>query len=254
MSNVVLLTGAAGGIGSFLVGALYEAGWRVLGTDNSSLSPCSPFRDLCDDWVVADLEVLSRDPHQLEAFRISVLPSLLSCDNFAIVHNAAFQCVSDFDRITLADWHRTINVNLMAPVAINRALLPQLQFKNGAIVHIGSIHNQLTKPGFTAYATSKAALAGLTRAMAVELGHLVRVNAIEPAAISTPMLEAGFTKNPECLTQLESFHPTRSIGSPADVARAVLFLLDPANCFLNGCILPLGGGIHSRLHDPSTLR
>jgi NAD(P)-dependent dehydrogenase (short-subunit alcohol dehydrogenase family) len=117
-------------------------------------------------------------------------------------------------------------------------------------VHIGSIHSQLTKPGFTAYATSKAALAGLTRAMAVELGGTVRVNAIQPAAIATPMLEAGFADAPHLKSQLDAFHPTGAIGSPADVARAVLFLLDPVNSFLNGCVLPLGGGIHSRLHDP----
>ena len=87
--------------------------------------------------------------------------------------------------------------------------------------------------------------------MAVELGGTVRVNAIEPAAIATPLLEAGFADNPDLKAKLDSYHPTSSIGTPADVARAVLFLLDPANTFINGCVLPLGGGIHSRLHDPA---
>ena len=151
----------------------------------------------------------------------------------------------------LTDWYETISVNLMAPVAISRALLPILKTNSGSIVHIGSIHSQLTKPGFTAYATSKSALAGLTRAMAVELGASVRVNAIEPAAIATPMLEAGFLDTPALKAQLQAFHPTGAVGSTSDVARAVLFLLDPANSFLNGCVLPLGGGIHNRLHDPA---
>ena len=169
----------------------------------------------------------------------------------AVVHNAAVQRLGPFEQLRLPDWQHTLDVNLTAPVAISRALLPQLKRQRGSIVHIGSIHSQLTKPGFTAYATSKAALAGLTRAMAVELGGSVRVNAIEPAAIATPMLEAGFAKNPDLRAQLDEFHPIGSIGSPDDVARTVLFLLDPANSFLNGCVLALGGGIHSRLHDPS---
>ena len=61
------------------------------------------------------------------------------------------------------------------------------------------------------------------------------------------MLEAGFADNPALRAQLEAFHPTDAIGRPEDVARAVLFLLDPANSFLNGCVLLLGGGIHNRL-------
>ena len=167
-----------------------------------------------------------------------------------IVHNAALQRIGKFAQLKNTDWQATFNVNVIAPAVISRLFLSDLQKNGGSIVHIGSIHSQLTKPGFTAYATSKAALAGLTRAMAVELGNSVRVNAIEPAAIATPMLEAGFAESPALKAQLEDFHPTGTIGSPADVANAVVFLLNNTNCFLNGCVLSLGGGIHSRLHDP----
>ncbi|MEB3258431.1 MAG: SDR family oxidoreductase [Cyanobacteriota bacterium] len=246
-----MVTGAAGGIGAGLVEALAEAGWTVLGSDHPSTPPSSHVRQCCQAWISADLGALSRDPHQLGAFRAAVLSSTKDGGLMAILHNAAVQRLGSFEQLGAADWHETLEVNLMAPVVITRALLPQLKRQRGSIVHIGSIHSQLTKPGFTAYATSKAALAGLTRAMAVELGGDVRVNAIEPAAIATPMLEAGFADAPELKAQLEAFHPTGAIGSPEDVARAVLFLLDPANSFLNGCVLPLGGGIHNRLHDPA---
>ena len=250
-NKTVLVTGAAGGIGAGLVEALAKAGWAVLGSDHPSADPATGIRQHCRGWIPADLASLSQEPNQLEAFKAAVLSATEGADVMSIVHNAALQRLGSFEHLSASDWHETMAVNLLAPVAINRALLPELKRQRGSIVHIGSIHSQLTKPGFTAYATSKAALAGLTRAMAVELGGSVRVNAIEPAAIATPMLEAGFADAPDLKAQLEAFHPTGAIGSPGDVARAVLFLLDPANSFLNGCVLPLGGGIHSRLHDPA---
>jgi NAD(P)-dependent dehydrogenase (short-subunit alcohol dehydrogenase family) len=250
-TRAVLITGAAGGIGSGLVAALSAAGWAVLGSDHPKATPDPTTLQNCLGWIPADLAALSQHPNHLETFKAAVLSATAGRDVMAIVHNAALQSLGSFEQLSAADWHETIEVNLLAPVVISRALLPQLQRQRGSIVHIGSIHSQLTKPGFTVYATSKAALAGLTRAMAVELGGTVRVNAIEPAAITTPMLEAGFADAPYLKRQLEAFHPTGAIGSPADVARAVLFLLDPSNRFLNGCVLPLGGGIHSRLHDPA---
>ncbi|MEB3318511.1 MAG: SDR family oxidoreductase [Cyanobacteriota bacterium] len=248
----VLLTGAAGGIGQALVAPLQAWGWRVIAVDQREASANGQPRQEAEEWIVQDLAQLSTDAQALRAFITQVMGATTpEAPLQAIVHNAAVQHLGSFEKLSQFDWSHTMAVNLLAPVAISRALLPQLLHQNGSIVHIGSIHSQLTKPGFTAYATSKAALAGLTRAMAVELGGSVRVNAIEPAAIATPMLEAGFADAPELKAQLEAFHPTGAIGSPGDVARAVLFLLDPANRFLNGCLLPLGGGIHSRLHDPA---
>ena len=250
MKGTVLVTGAAGGIGTGLVEVLSAAGWAVLGSDHPEVSPAESTRERCLAWLPLDLAAISHDPELLEGWKGTVIRACSKRPLMGIVHNAALQQLGDFQQLSAAAWLETLSVNLLAPVAISRALLPQLEEHHGAIVHIGSIHSHLTKPGFTAYASSKAALNGLTRAMAVELGERVRVNIIEPAAIATPMLEAGFAATPARKTQLESHHPSGRIGVPADVARAVLFLLDPLNTFLNGCVLPLGGGIHSRLHDP----
>ena len=91
----------------------------------------------------------------------------------------------------------------------------------------------------------------MTRSLAVELGSRVRINAICPAAISTPMLEAGFEGNPQGLEQLAGYHPSGCVGSPEDVAEAALYLAKADGTFLNGAIIGLDGGIASRLHDPA---
>lgn len=251
ISKSVLVTGAAGGIGTGLVKALNKAGWKVIGTDHPDVQPDEQTQSYCEGWVPANLLDIVNNPEEINSFEASVNSALAFNPLAAIVHNAALQRLGQFENLSQSDWSDTFSINLLAPVFISKVFLPQLKNQSGAIVNIGSIHSHLTKPGFTAYATSKAALAGLTRAMAVELGGGIRVNAIEPAAISTPMLEAGFVDNADMRSQLEKFHPTGSIGDPNDVARAVLFLLNPSNSFINGSVLHLGGGIHSRLHDPS---
>ena len=250
--NVVLVTGACGGIGRVLVESLLASEYHVLATDKNAELGYASRQGTSDSlsYIQCDLNVLPGSRDNLNCFYESALAFLSGKALIGIVHNAACQVVNRFSDLSHDDWLSTFNINLLAPVALNNVFLDDLRSSSGSVVHIGSIHSNLTKPGFTAYATSKAALTGLTRAMAVELGGQIRVNAIEPAAISTPMLEAGFESNPYLKTQLDKYHPTGSIGSPQDVANAVLFLLNPANTFLNGCILPVTGGIDSRLHDP----
>lgn len=247
----VLVTGAAGDIGSALLEHLHGEGWSVIATDRPKACP-PPVQQAGSPvhWVPADLELLASGGHPLEIFAGQVGELTRWSPLTSIVHNAAVQLLGPFADLTAAEWQASLTINLLAPVAISRRLLGELIASRGSIVHISSIHSHLTKAEFTAYATSKAALSGLTRALSVEIGHLVRVNAIEPAAIRTSMLEAGFADHPDRLAQLESFHPTGSIGSPLDVARAVSYLIDPANSFLNGCVMQLGGGIHNKLHDP----
>ena len=132
-----------------------------------------------------------------------------------------------------------------------QALLPELEKARGAVVNISSIHEKLTKAGFVAYSTSKTALSGLTRAMAVDLGARVKVNAICPAAIKTPMLAAGFEGRADAFDALHQAHPGGRIGLPEEVAHLARYLIAEAPAFLNGSCLGLDGGIAGRLHDPA---
>ena len=141
-------------------------------------------------------------------------------------------------------------MNLFAPFALIRGLLPQLKRAQGSVVNIASVHAHLTKPGFAAYATSKHALVGLTKSLAVDLAGAVRVNCINPAATATPMLIAGFEGRSEAMESLADMHPSGRIAEPLEVARAAVFLASESASFINGAALDVDGAIGARLHDP----
>jgi NAD(P)-dependent dehydrogenase (short-subunit alcohol dehydrogenase family) len=140
--------------------------------------------------------------------------------------------------------------HVIAPFLLAQGLLPCLEADSGSVINIASVHAHATKPGFVCYATSKAALVGLTKAMAVDLGPRGRVNAICPAATATPMLQAGFADNPTAFAQLSSMHPRGRIARPAEIADLAFFLASNQADFLTGTSIYADGGISTRLHDP----
>ncbi len=242
-----LITGANGGIGRALCTCFRQNGWYVIATDIHSTPQVE-----CNQYLEADLLRLGADLAYREEYlaRIkAVLPRSGMLDT--LVNNAAVQIIAPIERLSTQQWLDTCGVNIIAPFLIVQGLLKELESANGAVINIGSIHAEQTKPHFSAYATSKAALVGLTRSLAVELGGRIRVSAVCPAAIATPMLEAGFAQDPEGLVRLADYHPSRSIGLPEDVARTVLMLASSVSKYVTGVVVNIDGGISSRLFDPS---
>jgi NAD(P)-dependent dehydrogenase (short-subunit alcohol dehydrogenase family) len=242
----VVVTGANGGIGQALCAAFRKDGWHVIGTDLHDSAQAQ-----CDGYVAADLSKFCADA----AFRDGCLARMQALlpekDRLgALINNAALQVIAPVEKLTATDWTRVSGVNVMAPFLLVQGLLKELEAAGGAVVNIGSIHATQTKAGFSAYATSKAALAGLTRSLAVELGGRVRVNAVCPAAVATPMLEAGFAGDKKKLSALNACHPSGTIGTPADIAAFVLLLASPASPYVTGAVLNVDGGISFRLFDP----
>ena len=247
--KTVVITGAAGGIGVALTQAFTDAGYRVLATDCVH----APSGLACSDYLRCDLRRTVEEPAYAEEM-FGRIRQLLQGDLAALINNAAVQVLGTAGELSREDWRATLDVNLLAPFLWAQALLPELEAAHGMVLNISSIHARLTKPGFIAYATSKAALSGMTRAMAVELGSRVRVNAIEPAAIDTPMLRAGFEDHPRGLTRLDGCHPTGRIGSVDEVGKLALLLVDGRIPFLNAACIPLDGGIGGALLDPDAFR
>lgn len=238
----VFITGVLGGIGSALARGFRENGYYVYGVDMRE-----DFNGHCDRFLRFDLNQFVKDA----AYRIKftqvfdeIMPHL-----DVLINNAAVQKLDALENIKLDDWQETLNVNLTGPMLLSKIFLARLEKSNGCIINIASIHQQLTKPGFVSYATSKSALVGLTKAMAVDLAGRVRVNSISPAAIETAMLRAGFNDDETALDELRKIHPVQRIGYPADVAKLALFLASQNTGFVHGANFLLDGGMSSVLKD-----
>jgi NAD(P)-dependent dehydrogenase (short-subunit alcohol dehydrogenase family) len=240
-----LITGANGGIGTAMCQEFARNGWEVLATDRDPAS-----RVHSDFYLSMELDRFCIDAAYRRACLDKLgdaMPDGLDC----LVNNAAHQKVAAIEDIDIGDWQTTLNANVTAPFLLVQAFLDSLRKKRGSVINITSVHCSLTKSNFSAYATSKSALEGLTRALAVELGSAVRVNAIAPAAIETPMLRAGFEGNPGGLSELAGCHPSHILGQAGDVAELAYFMAQFPSRFLNGAVIGLDGGIASRLHDPA---
>ena len=242
--GTALITGSLGGIGQALCHAFREAGYRVIGSDRSAGKPDT------DVFVQFDIcQVAREDKYRaqtLKRLRSTIGPEGLK----VLINNAAVQRLNPTEKITVEELHETLDTNLIGPFLLVQGLLPELERAHGSVINVGSVHATNTKPGFVSYATSKAALTGLTRSLAVDLGPRVRVNAINPAATATPMLLAGFEGKEEAFKHLKAMHPLERIAEPAEIAAVAVFLASEQASFMTGAALAVDGGIGGRLHDP----
>jgi len=244
--KAVLITGAAGDIGRALCGAFRAAGYLVVATDRrTARPPCDAFIRLDLRRFVASAAARARFGKQLRKAKGRVPLQ-------ALVNNAATQLPAATAAVKPGDFQDSISVNVTAPLLLVKAVLADLKRTRGSVINIGSIHSSLTKPGFVSYATSKAALQGLTTALSVDLGRSgVRVNLIRPAATRTAMLESGFRGRRAARAALGRHHPLARIAEPREIAAAAVFLASDGAGFITGAALDVAGGISGRLHDPA---
>lgn len=249
MSGAVLITGAAGGIGTALSKAYADAGWFVIATSRKTPTDQSHL----GAFIPCDLIEIAEDDAACKLFADAVRSA---CENakkpfLALVNNAALQILAATEELTARNWQMSFAVNVLAPFRLAQAFLPELEKNQGSVLNIGTVHAQATKSEFVAYATTKTAMHGLTRALAVDLGGRVRVNCLAPAATETPMLKAGFEGRDKAYQELAKAHPMGRIAAPEEVAKAALFLTSSAASFVTGSTLYCDGGVLSRLHDPA---
>lgn len=242
MQKKVLITGVLGGIGSGLAKTFKENRYFVIGLDIKNTPP-----EYCDQFFNFDINRFCQDEKYRQGMQELFNEEIQELD--VLINNAAVQILGSVEEIQLNDWNQTLNVNLTGPLLLSQFFLSRLEIVRGCIINIASIHQQLTKKRFISYATSKSALVGLTKSMSVDLQGKVRVNAISPAAIDTPMLHEGFNNDDVMVQKLHDLHPLKRIGKPAEVSKLALLLAEDGLGFINGANIQIDGGISNVLKD-----
>ncbi len=245
MERHVLVTGSTGAIGSSISKKFKAAGCNVCGLDSISNST-----NILDYFIKTDLNQFVIN----ELYRNNVITKIkkwLGKNTLdVLVNNAAYQFVSVNHPIPVDELTKIYNINVIAPYLLTTILSNVLTEKLASVVNIGSIHSRLTKPGFALYATSKAALASLTRGLAIDYEDRMRINCIEPASVDTPMLFSGFKNFSDKRLELEKFHPQKRISTPEEISELVFLISSNEIRFLHGSCIDMSGGIACRLHDP----
>ena len=242
--KTLILTGASRGIGHATVKRFASAGWRVITCSRHAFPENCPWEMGPEDHIQVDLA----DPADTLRAIGEMRERLKAQDGRlnALVSNAAIspkgQGGARLGAIDtpLEDWQHVFQVNFFAPIMLARGLIAELERAKGAVVNVTSIAGGRVHPfAGAAYATSKAALAGLTREMAKDFGRRgIRVNAISPGEIDTAILSPGTDRI------VEEQIPLGRLGEPEEVAKAIYFLCTDQSSYINGAELHINGGQH----------
>jgi NAD(P)-dependent dehydrogenase (short-subunit alcohol dehydrogenase family) len=246
--QVVLITGAGGGIGRATVHHFAANHWRVIGVDRNEFGEDFP-QDGC--FIRADISNPESTEQIFEKAR-SFQPALN-----ALVNNAAVQVAKPLVETTVEEWDAVMASNLRSAFLFVKLAHPLMKAAGGgAIVNVSSVHAIQTSANIAAYAASKGGLLALTRAMAIEFApDNIRVNAILPGAVDTPMLRAGLGRGhaghgdmQERLDNLARRTVSGKVGKPEEIAQAIYFLADnEQSSFMTGQALVVDGGATARL-------
>ena len=241
--STLVLTGASRGIGHATVKRFSAEGWRVITCSRQAFSDKCPWPMGPEDHIQVDLS----DPENL-GYAVQEIRKRLEANGSqfqALVNNAGVSPKgaegSRLNSLNTAmhEWRTVFQVNFFAPILLGRGLFEELKAATGSVVNVTSIAGMRVHPfAGTAYATSKAALASLTREMAADFGpHGIRVNAIAPGEIDTSILSPGTEK-------MIGDIPLRRLGQPEEVADTIFYLCSDRSSYVTGSEIHINGGQH----------
>ncbi len=247
-TRTVLITGASGGIGRATVHLFADSGWRVIGVDRAPFGEDFPETGL---FVQSDISI-GENVESIFAQARAFTGTLN-----ALVNNAAVQVTKPILETSVQEWDAVLASNLRSVFLGVKLAHPLLKAAGGgAIVNMSSVHAVATSANIAAYAASKGGLLAFTRALAIEFApDNIRVNAILPGAVDTPMLRAGMNRShvsgADIIARLDNLARKTvngRIGKPEEIAHAVYFLADEnQSSFMTGQALIVDGGATARL-------
>lgn len=237
-----LVTGAGSGIGEGIALAMSRAGAFVIAADINGEAAIRTASRIGADAAAHALDVTDRAAVDALAAAIQAThgPIDILVNNAGIIRRGRLE-----DENTRADWDATLAVNLDGVYNMVTGFLAQLKASRGCIINIGSIQSFVALRNSAAYTASKSAVRGLTKALAIELSPQgVRVNAIGPGLIATPINERA-RQNPDYMAQFGDRIPMGRIGTPDDIAGPAVFLASDLARYITGITMPVDGGFLS---------
>jgi len=248
-SPIAIVTGAAGGIGHIIANRLATLHWTVIVNDIDETSALKTAEDICKNGGnasalpgdISDKDTVSR--------LFSEIKNTHNRPAELLVNNAAVQTWATLDELSVEDWQRTINTNLTGCFLMTKQFAKDATH-GSSIINIGSGCNHLAFPALIDYTASKGGIEMFTKSTALELGPRgIRVNCIAPGAIAT---ERTAAETDDYNDRWAALTPLRRIGTPDDVANALLLLIDDRAGFITGQTLNVDGGLFSRAIWPES--
>jgi len=239
-NKIAIVTGGASGIGLAIAQKFVDNKiiTVIIGRDVTKLNAAKDMLGKLCKTISFDLNNLSSIPEMInnlikENGQIDIL-----------VNNAGINLKKDFTEVTDSEFEKIMLTNVTSMFAISREVVKfMIQKQTGSIINISSMASQYGIPKVIAYTASKAAIEGMTRAMAVELSPKgIRVNCIAPGFIATDMSAKALNNDIERKAKVMSRTPMGMLGLPADVADAALFLASSESAYITGVVLPVDGG------------
>ncbi len=250
--RVAIVTGAAKGIGWGIATVFAKEGAKVVVVDWDAEAGAKTAAEICDQggqaiFVKCDVS----NEEQVKAMVQAALDRFGQID--ILVNNAGIGVYKTVLDATSEDWDRALAVNLKSIFLCSKYTIPHMQkIGKGAIVNVSSVHAYANVNGTSPYAASKGGVTALTRAMAMDYSPTIRVNAIAPGWVLTPLIQSIFDSYPDPAEQqriVEQRQVMKRIGRPEDIGYAAVFLASDEASFITGTQLFVDGGLTAQLES-----
>ncbi|MGD0869144.1 MAG: SDR family oxidoreductase [Bryobacteraceae bacterium] len=238
--EVALITGGGTGLGFAIASAFIQAGARVAitGRRESVLKEAANALGPCAVPMVHDVTSKEGAGALIRKIEEQLAPVSI------LVNNAGIHLKRDLLHTSVEEFQSVLDTHVLGSLSVTRAVLPaMMERRSGAILFMASMTSFIGMPNVVAYSAAKSAYAGMVRALACELGgHNIRVNAVAPGWIETPMLHKALDGDAPRAARILARTPMARFGEPADIGNAAVYLCSRAGGFVNGVVLPVDGG------------
>jgi NAD(P)-dependent dehydrogenase (short-subunit alcohol dehydrogenase family) len=250
--KVAIITGSAKGIGKGVAEVLAEEGAKIVLVDwdqETGEETLQAFKKAGHEAIFVHCDVSNED--QVKAMIQKAIDTFGCID--VLVNNAGVGVYKPLLEASSEDWDHCLGVNLKGVFLCSKYAIPHMQaIGKGAIVNMSSVHSHATVNGVAPYAASKGGITALTRSMAIDYGPAIRVNAIAPGWVLTPLIQGIFDSYDDPAAQqlaVEERQVMKRIGRPRDIGHAAAFLASDEASFVTGTLLFVDGGLTAQLES-----